>query len=501
VKEEAMPKYVAVDLGAESGRVIVVTLDADAGHLALDEVYRFPNGAVRVGDSLQWDALRLWSEVKTGLHKAAVAHRGQIVSVAVDTWGIDYALLDRRGSLLGNPYAYRDSRTAHAMEPAIERAGRWEIYQQSGGVQFMSINTLYQLYAAAQQGDPALQAADTLLMMPDLFGYWLTGEKACEFTDATTTQFYNGSRRQWARGLLDGLGIPSQFLPKVIQPGTQLGVLREDVAEETELGPLPVIAVAGHDTASAVVAVPAKHAQFAWLSSGTWSLLGGVADAPIVTQQALAYNFSSYGGADGQFLPWKNIMGLWLVQECRRAWAREGLNLDYDDLTNRAAAAQPFRSLIDPDDALFLAPRHMPQAVASFCERTGQAVPVSPDEVVRTVLDSLALRYRRTLANLAELQGRTFDVLYAIGGGTRNCLLCQLTADATGVPLTAGPVEATAIGNAALQAVALGELGSLRQARDLIRRCAEVTTYEPTPSSRWDGVYARFSKLLEAGRM
>ena len=491
-----MPKYIAVDLGAESGRVIVVTLDADAGCLALDEVHRFPNGAVRVGDSLQWDVLRLWSEIKIGLRKAAVAHRGQIVSVAVDTWGIDYALLDRRGTLLGNPYAYRDPRTARAMESAIDKAGRWEIYQQSGGVQFMSINTLYQLYAAAQQGDPALQAADTLLMMPDLFGYWLTGEKACEFTDATTTQFYNGSRRQWAQSLLEGLGIPTQFLPQVIQPGTQLGVLREDVAEETELGPLPVIAVAGHDTASAVVAVPAEDAQFAWLSSGTWSLLGGVSDTPIVTEQALGYNFSSYGGAGGQFLPWKNIMGLWLVQECRRAWTREGLDLGYDDLTNLAAAARPFRSLIDPDDAAFLAPRHMPQAIAAYCERTGQAIPGSPGEIVRTVLDSLALRYRRTLASLAELQGRTFDALYAIGGGTKNCLLCQLTADATGVPLIAGPVEATAIGNAALQAVATGQFSSLAQARAAIRRCAEVMTYEPAGGQQWVDAYARFTRLL-----
>jgi rhamnulokinase len=491
-----MSKYVAVDLGAESGRVIVATLDADVRRLELDEVHRFPNGVVQVGESLHWDVLRLWSEIKVGLRKAAVAHRGELCSIAVDTWGIDYALLNRRGALVGNPYAYRDPRTARVMTPAIEKVGRWEIYRQSGGVQFMSINTLYQLYAAALEDDPALHVADTFLMLPDLFGYWLTGEQACEFTDATTTQFYNGSMRQWATGLLEGLGIPTRILPRVIQPGTQLGVLRKDIAEETDLGRLPVIAVAGHDTASAVVAVPADHAQFAWLSSGTWSLLGGVSDTPIVTEQALGYNFSSYGGAGGQFLPWKNIMGLWLVQECRRAWTREGLDLGYDDLTNLAAAVQPFRSLIDPDDASFLAPRHMPQAIAAYCKRTGQAVPGSPGEVVRTVLDSLALRYRRTLASLAELQGRAFDVLYAIGGGTKNCLLCQLTADATGVPLIAGPVEATAIGNAALQAVALGEIGSLHQARDLIRRCAEVTTYEPAGGRGWDDAYACFIQLL-----
>lgn len=495
-----MPKYIAVDLGAESGRVIVVTLDADAGCLALDEVHRFPNGAVQVGDSLHWDVLRLWSEVKLGLAKAAAAHRGEIVSLAVDTWGIDYALLDRRGALLGNPYAYRDPRTAQAMERAIVRAGRWEIYQQSGGVQFMSINTLYQLHAAAQQGDPALKAADTLLMMPDLFGYWLTGEKACEFTDATTTQFYDGGRREWAGGLLEKLGIPTHFLPQVIQPGTQLGVLRADIAEETGLGPLPVVAVAGHDTASAVVAVPAAEAQFAWLSSGTWSLLGGVADAPIVTEQALAFNFSSYGGAGGQFLPWKNIMGLWLVQECRRAWTREGTELSYDDLTRLAAAARPFRSLIAPDDAAFLAPRHMPQAIAAYLQRIGQTVPATPGEMVRAIFESLALRYRLTLEALAELQGRRFHALHIIGGGSRNSLLCQLTADATGLPVIAGPVEATAIGNAALQAVMMGQFASLGQARATIRGCAEVTTFEPATGPQWDDRAAHFTKQVEAAK-
>ncbi len=473
-----MPKYVAVDLGAESGRVIVVTLDAAAGCVGLDEVHRFPNGAVQVGDSLHWDVLRLWSEIKAGLRKAAAAHRGELRSIAVDTWGIDYALLDRRGALLGNPHAYRDPRTSAVFAPAVEKAGRWDIYRQSGGVQFMSINTLYQLYAAALQGDPALHAAETFLMMPDLFGYWLTGERACEFTDATTTQFYDGGAGRWATGLLDCLGIPTQMLPQVIPPGTQLGLLREDVAEETGLGRLPVIAVAGHDTASAVVAVPADRERFAWLSSGTWSLLGGVADEPIVTEQALAYNFSSYGGAGGQFLPWKNIMGLWLVQECRRAWAHDGVELSYDELTDLAAAAPAFRSHVDPDDPAFLAPRHMPEAIAAYCERTGQVAPTTPGETVRTVLESLAFCYRRTLEWLSQLQGQPFDTLYAIGGGTKNCLLCQFTADACGVPLVAGPVEATALGNAALQAVTLGDLASLDEARGVIRRCAEVAVYD-----------------------
>jgi rhamnulokinase len=490
-----MPKYVAVDLGAESGRVIVVTLGGRAGRLALDEVHRFPNGAVQAGESLHWDVLRLWSEIKTGLRKAAVAHRGELRSVAVDTWGVDYVLLDQHGSLLGNPYAYRDARTSTVFAPALEKAGRWEIYRQSGGIQFLSINTLYQLYASALRADPALEAAHTFLMMPDLFGYWLTGERACEFTDATTTQFYDGSARQWATGLLDCLGIPTRMLPHVILPGTQLGRLRENVADETGLGGLPVIAVAGHDTASAVVAVPSDSDRFAWLSSGTWSLLGGVSGEPIVTREALAYNFSSYGGAGGQFLPWKNIMGLWLVQECRRAWAREGLDLDYGDLTRLAAGAEPFRGFVDPDDATFLAPRHMPQAIDAYCKRTGQEAPFGPGATVRLVLESLALCYRRTLQWLSGLQGRRFDALYVIGGGTKNQLLCQLTADAIGLPVIAGPVEATALGNAALQAVALGDLGDLAEARRAIRRGAEMVVYTPKPGRGWEEAYERFVAL------
>ena len=276
-------KHIAIDLGAESGRIIVATIAGD--RLALEEVYRFPNGVVRVGDSLHWDVLRLWDEIKTGLRKVAAQHGGEIASLAVDTWGIDYALLDRRGALVGNPYAYRDPRTGGMMEAAIEKLGRWEIYRQSGGIQFMSINTLYQLYAMVQAGDRGLEIADTLLMMPDLFGYWLTGERKCEFTAATTTQFYDGRSRSWSKPLLDSLGIPTHILPEVILPGTRLGTLLPALAEETGLGAVPVIAVAGHDTASAVVAVPVADPgrPWAWLSSGTWSLLGGVSSEPLVT--------------------------------------------------------------------------------------------------------------------------------------------------------------------------------------------------------------------------
>ena len=485
-----MAKYLSVDLGAESGRVVAATLSGD--RLALEEVYRFANGAVQVGASLYWDVLHLWDEIRKGLRKAQSDYGSALRSLAVDTWGIDYALLNRAGDLVGNPHCYRDRRTAGMMERAFERVPRWEIYQHSGGIQFLSINTLYQLLAMVEHQDPALDAAETFLMIPDLFHYWLTGRKACEFTDATSTQFYRAATGGWSTGLLARLGIPTHLFPEVVMPGTNLGPLLPGVAEETGLGALPVIAPAAHDTASAIVAVPAESEHFAWLSSGTWSLLGGISAEPIVTPEALEANFSSYGGPGGRYLPWKNIMGLWLVQECRRAWARAGDELSYDELTGLAAAARPFVAIVDPDDPSLLAPKDMPEAIAAFCRQHGQPVPDTRGEMVRSVLESLALSYRWTLEKLAQLQSRRFDVLHVVGGGSRNRLLCQFTADACGVPVVAGPVEATAIGNAALQAVAMGDLGSLEEARQIIRRSFDVVLYEPKDRAAWDAAYERF---------
>ena len=332
----------------------------------------------------------------------------------------------------------------------------------------MGINTLYQLLAMVEQGDPALEIADTLLMMPDLFHYWLSGRKVCEFTDATSTQFYDSQAGGWATGLLDALQIPHHFLPEVVMPGTLLGPLQAEVAEETGLHGLSVVTPASHDTASAIVAVPAESQRFAWLSSGTWSLLGGIAPQPLVSPQAMDYNFSSYGGPEGLYLPWKNIMGLWLLQECRRIWSKDGEEVSYAALTGEAAAASPFAAVIDPDAHDFLAPKDMPAEIVAYCRAHGQTPPGSRGALVRTILESLALRYRWTLERLGELQGCRFDALYAVGGGVRNELLCQFTADACGIPVVAGPVEATAIGNAAMQAIAVGELSNLQEARALV---------------------------------
>ncbi len=489
-----MSLFIALDLGAESGRAIVGKLAAD--RLSLEEAYRFPNGAVRVLGSLHWDPLRLFSEMKQGLSKISQQYGQDFASVGVDTWGIDYALLDRAGNLVSNPYCYRDARTEGMMEEAFKHISRQEIFEQTGGIQFLSINTLYQMLSMVVNNAPQLELAATFLMMPDLFNYWLTGRKACEFTDTTTTQFYNSLEGDWSRAVLEKLGLPTDIFPEVVLPGTELGPLLPDIAEGVGFGPLPVIAPATHDTASAVVAVPAGDEEFAWLSSGTWSLLGGISAKPLVTPEALGYNFSSYGGAGGLCLPWKNIMGLWLVQECRRIWARTGDEFSYHDLTRMAAEASPFTAIVEPDHPSFLAPADMPAAIQAFCRETGQVVPDTRGEIVRTALEGLALKYRWVVEKLQILLERKFKALHVVGGGSQNKLLCQFAADATGLPVIAGPVEATAIGNIAVQAVATGYLASLDEARQVIRRSFDVVTYEPGESAPWDEAYERFEKLV-----
>lgn len=491
-----MSRFIALDLGAESGRAIVGKLENE--RFSLEEAYRFPNGPVRIFNSLHWDPLRLFSEMKQGLSKISHAYGSQdFASVGVDTWGVDFALLDRAGNLVGNPYCYRDPRTEGMMDEAFKHLSRQEIFEQTGGIQFMSINSLFQMLSMVVHRSPQLESAAIFLMMPDLFNYWLTGRTVCEFTDATTTQFYNSLTGDWSKGVLEKLGIPTHIFPEVVFPGIELGPLLPGIAAETGLASLPVVAPATHDTASAVVSIPAKGDDFVWLSSGTWSLLGGVSDRPLVTPKALQYNFSSYGGAGGTCLPWKNIMGLWLVQECRRIWARAGQEYSYEELVQMAQAAPPFAAIVEPDHPSFLAPTDMPAAIQSFCRSTGQVEPQSKGEIIRTALEGLALKYRWVTEKLAILLNRKFGALHIVGGGSQNKLLCQFAADATQLPVIAGPVEATAIGNIAVQAVATGHLASLTEARQLIRRSFEVTVYEPGDSGPWDEAYERYINLQQ----
>ncbi len=490
----ATKKLLAFDLGAESGRGLLGLFDGQT--LRLEIVHRFPNGPVRTLDSLHWDVLRLYSEMLTAMRRCAAEHGG-VDALGVDTWGVDFALLGRDGTLLGNPRHYRDPHTEGIMEEALTRVPRQEVFLQTG-IQFMRFNTLFQLLALQRARSPALAMAETLLFMPDLFHFWFTGIKANELTDASTSQMFDPTAGTWAYGMVKRFGLPVSILGTIVAPGTVLGPLRAAVAGDTGLHPVPVIAPASHDTAAAVAAVPAQGPSWAYISSGTWSLMGTEIPSPWINDRALHYNFTNEGGVGGTIRFLKNIMGLWLVQECRRAWERAGHTYHYDELAHLAETAPAFVSLVDPDDPAFILPPQMPAALAEFCRRTGQSAPTEPGPVVRCALESLALRYRWVLERLEELLGQRLEVIHVVGGGSQNALLCQFTADACNRPVLAGPVEATAIGNVLVQALGLGLLGTLAEARAVVRQSFEVRSYTPQNPQLWQEPYARFLKLLEA---
>ncbi|HEY1861405.1 MAG TPA: rhamnulokinase family protein [Gemmataceae bacterium] len=484
----ATKNLLAFDLGAESGRGILGLFDGQK--LRLEVIHRFGNGPVRTLDTMHWDVLYLHTEMLNALRKCA-ADRRPLDAIGVDTWGVDFGLLGRGGTLLGNPRHYRDPHTEGIMEEAFKTVPRSEIFRQTG-LQFMRFNTLFQLLALLRDRSPLLDQAETLLLMPDLFHYFLTGIKVVELTNATTTQMYDPTAKGWAYGMVKAFGMPSNILGSLVQPGTVLGPLRGSVATETGLTPMPVIAPATHDTGSAIAAVPASGTSWAYISSGTWSLMGAELGVPLINDKAQAYNFTNEGGVGGTIRFLKNIMGLWLVQECRRIWERAGKTYSYDELARQAEAAPAFVSVVNPDHASFLLPTSMPAALADFCRRTGQAAPVDPGAVIRCALESLALRYRWTLEKLEELTGRRLEVIHVVGGGCQNELLCQFTADACNRTVLAGPVEATAIGNVLVQATGLGILGSVADAREVVRRSFDVDTYSPRAPQAWDEPYQRF---------
>ncbi len=488
-------KLLALDLGAESGRGVLGRFDGE--RLTLSDVHRFPNGPVQVLGSMYWDALRLFTEMREAVGRAAEEAGDDLVGMGVDTWGVDFGLLGPGDVLIGNPYHYRDERTVGMVEEACKRVPRAEIFEYTG-IQFMELNTLFQLYAMAQARSPMLEMAETLLMMPDLFNYWFTGEKVSEFSIATTTQFYDPRRGDWALELLDRLGIPTHFLTPIVPPGHKLGGLTKPLAEATAARKLTVVAPAGHDTGSAVAAVPAATPDYAYISSGTWSLMGVEVVEPIVNERALAYNFTNEGGVCGTFRFLKNIMGLWLVQECRREWQRQGDDYSFDDITRMAAEAPAFEAVVEPDDPSFLRPGDMPTRIADRCAKTGQTPPQSRGGIVRCALESLALKYRWVLNCLEDLQGKRLEAVHIVGGGTQNKLLNQFAADAMNRPVITGPVEATATGNILMQAIALGHLGSLDDARQVVRNSFEVTTYEPQNPEAWDAAYEEYLKVAEA---
>ncbi len=479
----------AVDLGAESGRVVVGTFDGD--RLAIDDVHRFPNVPVELAGTLHWDFLRLFGDVASGLRRAGAA--GPIASVGVDSWGVDFGLLDGRGRLLANPVHYRDARTDGMQEAAFGVVPRAEIYRVTG-IQFMPINTLYQLLAMVRAADPLLEQADRLLLTADLFAHFLSGAAVAEYTNASTSQCLDAVARDWAGPMLERLGIPTGLLPEIVTPGTLLGGLRPEMAGSPGLGATRVVAPASHDTASAVVGTPLASPATAFLSSGTWSLIGLEVPAPIMSGVTLAANLTNEGGIAGTIRLLRNVVGLWLVQESRRALWPAGDAPTYVELAEMAETAPAFTAFIDPDDERFLHPGDLPARVRAFCAETGQPVPAETATLMRVILESLALGYAAAVDQLSAAVGFPVEAVHIVGGGSNHRLLCRLTAGATGLPVRAGPVEATASGNLAVQAIAAGELASVAEARELVARSFPVTAYDP--GGDWTEARARYAAVL-----
>jgi rhamnulokinase len=490
-----MSHYLAFDLGAESGRAILGTLES--GRLALEELHRFPNTPVRIFSSLYWDTLRLWHEIQQGLKIIGRDRQVPLDGIGVDTWGVDFALLGADGALLENPRHYRDARTNGMLTEVFKLIPREEVFAQTG-IQFMQINTLYQLYAMQISRSPALASARTLLMTPDLFNYWLTGVAKSELTIASTSQFYNPRLKRWATELFGRLDLPTAILPVIVQPGSFLGPLAPQIAEAAHLSHVPVYATGSHDTASAVAAVPAEGDSWCYISSGTWSLMGVELDAPVIDARSLALNLTNELGACGKTRLLKNIAGLWLLQECRRAWALAGHEYSYEELATMAAGAPPFSAVVDPD--AFLDPDDMPAKVSAHCRATGQAPPESAAAVARTIFESLALRYREVLESLESLLGRRLNTIHIVGGGSRNRVLNQFVADACGRIVIAGPAEATAMGNVLIQAMGAGELSGLSAVREIVRRSTSLETFTPKPAAGWDRAYQTFHQVTQESR-
>lgn len=486
--------FAAVDLGAESGRVAVGRLDG--ARLSLEIVHRFANCPVWLNDGLHWDLLKLFADSLDGIAQAAQAAR--LDGIGVDAWGVDYALLDRAHRVLGLPFHYRDRRTEGMVAAAHAKVSREALYLRTG-IQTMPINTIFQLMSEADS--PAARAADRLAFVPDLFGLWMTGQVAGEATVASTSGLLGAQDGRWARDLIAQLGLPgAPFAHDPVEPGTAVGPLlsHEDDACGNAAG-VTVWTVAGHDTASAFVAAPLQGPRDAVLSSGTWSLLGTESDRPFLDARALEYNLTNERGMGGRTRLLRNVMGLWLLQECRRAWERAGVPADYEQLMALAEAADPNVALFDPDDEALLAPGEMPARLREACSAGRQTPPTEPGEIVRSILTSLACKYRFVLERLQRVTGRTFDVLHVVGGGARNRLLCQLTADLTGLPVLAGPVEATALGNVLVQAIAAGEVADLTQARELSAESSERTHHEPRAPTQSAALYERFLAVTGLG--
>jgi rhamnulokinase len=488
------PAFLAFDLGAESGRTVLGWLENR--RLRIKELHRFLNGTTFIQGHLYWNIFHLFEEMKKGMKICGSAIEDRPESIGIDTWGVDFGLLARDGTILGLPYAYRDRRTEGIMEEFFKRVSRERIYQLTG-IQFMELNSLFQLFATKRDQPRLLDFASDLLFMPDIFNYLMTGVKKTEFTFATTSQLYNPLKKDWAEELFEVLGVSKSIMQEIVPPGTVIGNLDRTICQETGLRQIPVSAVASHDTGSAVAAVPAEGEDWAYISSGTWSLMGVETREPVINDRTLNLNFTNEGGVEGTFRLLKNITGLWLLQECRKAWA-EKRDYDYGELVEAARNAPPFRSIIHPDWEGFLNPPNMPGAIREFCLKTEQPVPDSPADFVRCILESLALKYGHVLDQLKKIYPNPVRRIHIIGGGAQNRLLCQFTANATGLPVTAGPSEATAVGNIMVQALSLNYIASHQEMREIIRESFELVRYEPEKDSGWESAYERFQNISAA---
>ena len=484
-------RVLAFDFGASSGRAIIGCFDGDK--ITLEEVHRFSNDPVSVGGTVYWDVLRLFYEIKQGIIKAKIA--GGFDSIGIDTWGVDFGLIDSEGKLMENPVHYRDARTVGLVDEAFKTMPKEKLYGITG-IQFMELNTLFQLISLKKYRPWMLERADKMLFMPDLFGYMLTGKMCAEYSIASTSQLIDLDKKTWSKEILDAFGIKESVFAPLVQPGTVLGELSKEVCEECGVDPVPVISVCGHDTQSAITSVPCEDGDFAFLSSGTWSLFGTEIDKPIVNETSMNINITNEGGFDGSTGFLKNIIGLWLIQESRRQWKREGKEYSYADLEKLALAAEPFKCFIDPDAPEFVPHGNIPERVREFCRKTGQYVPETVGEIMRCIYESLSMKYRLTFEKLRECTERDYPVIHVIGGGTKDGLLCQMTANSCDRTVKAGPIEATVMGNVAVQLMSDGSVKNIGQARKIVANSSELKTFEPKDTDKWAGAYEDFLKII-----